>query len=412
MHKKRQRGRISENRVTMSFGRKSKGVPKNGFRKTARTHNGEKGRSTPSEGANDTNGGVSSAIERIKKSNACYTHSGIGGTYPGSRNSPGVSAFRKGTRLYHKRKTLADTKNRWNETNDKWRTKVIDYARPLLSALESKDRKLLRGLLGLKAYAGAIRASDLAATRRFGLICIDVVHSYWLAASKLRWFHITLLDAESHISERRPALALKRLKAKAYKEVQELGLNGLGWIDVDPVPNYSQGGEGGTLLFHVHFLGFTDRDFNVAAARAKLAQSRSWSSDLKADPTDITEITPRMGTPAWWAYYGPKPPYRGKRRILSEDGTTKLKQCEYRPQLAMRMFEGFAQMARMDLFFGVGEGKDLREQVRRSLMAWHRKRWSDQRPIEVPLLVPFFRRLWGCTRVKRYKRWRLVGVTV
>lgn len=74
------------------------------------------------------------------------------------------------------------------------------------------DRKRLKSILGLRSYGGPILASDLKATRKFGLFCIDVVHTYSLAVPNLKWFHVTLFDDGFHVSEREPALALKQLK--------------------------------------------------------------------------------------------------------------------------------------------------------------------------------------------------------
>jgi hypothetical protein len=314
---------------------------------------------------------------------------------------------------YHQKKTLRLTIAKCNERNRAWRGKVMEYARQLLGKLNRGDRRRLEALLGRRPYPGPIRASDLAATRAFGLICIDVVHSFWLAVKGLRWFHVTLIADEFHVSERKPAVALKRLKGKAYKEIQELGLNGLIWVDVDPLPNHPQGGHGGTFLFHVHALCFTDKRFDVAAARQKLKKSRSWSCCLGAEPTTLV-IKPRMGTAAWWAQYGSKPPHRAKNCIVQPDGSVKLWWTDkgYRAQTAMRLAEGLAQIALLDTLIGVGEGKDLREDIRRKLMNWHRKRWRDERPVRDFDVRAFCRRLWRVTRVIAYKSWRIIGASV
>jgi type I restriction enzyme R subunit len=106
---------------------------------------------------------------------------------------------------------------------------------------------------------------------------------------------VTLLADEFHLSERAPAFALRRLKGKAYKQLQALGLHGLIWIDEDPLPNFPQGGQGGTFLFHVHALCFAETDFDADWARERLKASRSWSCSLGAPPTSLVEVTPRMG---------------------------------------------------------------------------------------------------------------------
>jgi hypothetical protein len=78
----------------------------------------------------------------------------------------------------------------------------------------------------------------------------------------------------------------------------------------------------------------------------------------------------------------------------------------------MRLTEGLAQIALFDIFFAVGEGKDLREEVRKLLMMWHRRRWPDQRPIKLGDLSPMFQRLWELKRVKTYSPWSIIGASV
>lgn len=318
------------------------------------------------------------------------------------------------TELYHKTKTLHDAHVRCRSVNAKWRSKLTAYLTPLFSVLKRADCNRLEALLGLQAYGGPIRASDLAARRQFGLLCANVVHAYSVAVPSLRWFHITLLDDELHTAERAPGLALKRVKAKAYKELQELGLNAVAWIDVDPLPNYPQEGKGGTFMFHVHAIGFTDQHFDVAEKRGELKQSRRWSCVSGVPPTTISEITRSKGTPGWWAQYDAKPPYRAKSRRELTDGRVELRWTEknYRGQLAMRLTEGLAQIAMFDTFFAVGEGKDLREEVRKRLMKWHRKRWPDRRPTELGDLALLFQRLWAARRVRSYQPWSIIGASV
>lgn len=269
-------------------------------------------------------------------------------------------------------------------------------------------------MLGLHAYGGPIRASDMAARRRFGRVCAEVVDAYSVSLPTLRWFHITLLSDDAQTLERKPGLALKHLKAKGYKELQKLDLNALLWIDVDPMPNHPQGGEGGTFLFHVHAVAFTDKDFDVAAARQELKGSRAWSCKLGAPATQIVEITPCMGTPGWWAQYDAKPPYRAKSRIELPDGAVSLRWTKkgYRAHVAMRLTEGLAQMALFDTFFAVGEGKDLREEVRKRLAKWHRKRWPHDRRTDLSNVCEMFQRLWQLTRVASYAPWSIVGASV
>ncbi|MCY7281493.1 MAG: hypothetical protein LH610_11490 [Sphingomonas bacterium] len=82
----------------------------------------------------------------------------------------------------------------------------------------------MEALMGERPYSGAIKASDIAAARKLSVEFVNVVHTFQKAVPGLEWFYITLLADEFVVSERDPALALKRLKGKADKELRDLGL--------------------------------------------------------------------------------------------------------------------------------------------------------------------------------------------
>jgi hypothetical protein len=315
--------------------------------------------------------------------------------------------------LFHKKKTLQDALRRCDEVNAKWREKVLSYAKPVLAKLPTNEARLLRSLLGLRAYAGPILASDLAARRAVGRISARVLDAYASASPDARWFHVTLLSDDAHTLERKPRLVLKRLKGKVYKTLQELGLEGVYFIDVDPLPNHPRGGEGGTFLFHAHIVASAGQEFDLQRARQKLCVSRSWRCSLGAKPTTIVEITTK-GSPGWWGQYASKPPYRAKSKRVDGEGAVELRWTErgYRPHLALRLVEGFAQIALLDLIGGVGDGKELREEIRKRLAKWHRQRWPDQKRRPPSLVRRLFRTLWLTTRVKGYESWQILGSTV
>ena len=158
----------------------------------------------------------------------------------------------------------------------------------------------MNALFGLRAYTGELRASDFQASRKLARIYIDVVDRFAIREPGLRWFHVTLLCDEAIVNERTSHLALRRLKAKAYQTLASLKLNAVVCIDVNSVPNYPQQGKGGSFLFHIHALCFTDQSFSIRQARKKLRASKSWSCSLDAKPTHIVEIT-ALGSPSFWA---------------------------------------------------------------------------------------------------------------
>lgn len=311
------------------------------------------------------------------------------------------------------RKTRAYAINKTKEWNSTWRRMLKEYAAG--RSRTKADRRRLEALMGLRAYSGPIRASDIPAALQFSLECVDVVHAYQKAVPDLRWFHITLLANEFVVSERDPSFALKRLKGKADKQLRELALDGLAFIDVNALPNYPGKGGGGSFLFHVHVVAFTDHhDFEFRRARKALQSSRSWSSKLGGKPTHIREITDVMGEACWWAAYDSKAPHEAKNFVEAEDGSVKLMSTQkgYRPNVAMRLEEGFSHLALRDRVFSVGDAKELRDDIMRRLARWHRRRWQDQKPVKDFDVKAFWKRWWKRSRTKDYQPWEIIGSTL
>jgi hypothetical protein len=315
---------------------------------------------------------------------------------------------------YNQRKTYCDAIVKVDDTHRKWAKKLKTYARKCRGRLTKRDQRRLDALLGLRPYCGAIRASDVPAARKLSSEYVEVVDRFQSRLTGYRWFHITLLADELMVGERSPTLLLRRLKGKADKELRELRLNGVGVIDVSPLPNYPRKGAGGSFLFHVHILAFTDQPFVLSDARKSLAASRSWTCQLGAKPTHIVEITDKKGVACWWAAYDGKPPHEAKNRVEAPDGSVKLMSTEkgYRGNVAMRLIEGLSQFALRDRFFSVGEGKDLREEVMRRVSRWHRSRYPDIKPVKDFDVRAFWKRFWKASRTKDYVSWSIIGSTL
>lgn len=314
---------------------------------------------------------------------------------------------------YNRRKTRADAVKKYKHAHRIWASKLKKHFAK--RKLPKCGKRRLQALLGLRPYSGPIRASDLAAARRLSREYVKVICAFRKVVPHNRWFHITLLADEFVVGERDPCLLIRRLKGKADKQMRALNLNAIVRIDVNPLPNHPRMGRGGSFLFHVHCLCFTDQPFDVKKARSSMASSRSWSCKLGAKPTHIVEIKPDMGDPCWWAAYDSKAAHEAKNLVVSkDDGAVKLMSTEqgYRPNLAMRLAEGLSQMALRDTMFSVGEAKDLREEVMRRVMRWHRKRWPDQRPVKAFDEEHFWRRWWRRSRVKGYRPWEVIGSTL
>ena len=309
---------------------------------------------------------------------------------------------------YNQIKTRADAERKKSHSHGSWGAKLeLALARRKLSRF---DWKRMNALFGLRAYDGPIRASDLAAARKLTDIYIDVVDRLATRKPELRWFHVTLLCDEAIVNERASHLALKRLKAKAYQTLASLQLNAVVCIDVNSVPNYPQQGEGGSFLFHIHALCFTDQPFNLKNARKKLTASKSWTCSLDAAPTNIVEIT-TLGSPSFWAAYDSKAPFEAKNYRVKANGKCALWPTEsgLRPTVAMRLQEGLSHFALRDMMFGVGEGRKLRKSIFRRLGRWQSKRWPGRKRITAFDHRALWIRLWKASRSKRYTSWTVVG---
>lgn len=313
---------------------------------------------------------------------------------------------------YEQTKTKKDAYAKIKRSHDSFRKKVVAYGRS--QHLSKRNARRLKAIIGLRAYGGPIKASDLDAAKQLSRELVKVVDSYQRASPKKRWFHLTLLADECVISERKPCLMLKQLKAKTDKTLRHLDLAGIATVDVNAMPNHPGKGKGGSLLFHVHVVAFADEHFDLAKAKEKLNGLRTWSSALGGRPAMIMEITKELGKACFWVAYDTKAPFEAKNPRALPDGTIRLMDTEkgLRPQVAMRLIEGFSQMALRDRIFSVGDAKEIREEAMRRLKHWHRARWPDQKPIKDFDARRFWRRFWRGTRIKGYKAWAFFGSTL
>lgn len=188
----------------------------------------------------------------------------------------------------------------------------------------------------------------------------------------------TLIDNSGNTSERVPIADIGGFKAKAYRTLKSIGINAIGVIEVHPLINYPQKGNGGTLMFHCHFIGWKEGPIDIDAIQMAMNGSRAWNCSLGADPVKLQtlECTPPNLTAV--AHYMFKPPHSAKNHMPSKLKPGKFVMMDtisgYRPGLALRVVEGLSQIELMDLVFGVLEGKALRQALRSKMVDWHRDR--------------------------------------
>ena len=135
------------------------------------------------------------------------------------------------------------------------------------------------------------------------------------------------------------------------------------------------------------------RRFEPKAEEARINGSASWSNSFGAKPCKIVPMTDEQGQIDWLAYYILKVPYDAKNRMPDNKrpGRHILMQTTagYRPELALRVFEGLTHFDLPEVLFGVGEGSAIRTQWRAKLLTWHRSRSAERQP-EPPFDVEAF----------------------
>lgn len=247
-------------------------------------------------------------------------------------------------------------------------------------AFESAQLDIIKALLGISSKSEALPASSVPARVKLGRALERAMRQHRRAREKSsrNYYFGTLLDDSGNTSDRAPVLSIKGLKDKGYRAIKSIGLNAVAVIEVHPLMNYPAGGEGRTLMWHIHFLGWTDMKLDVAAAVSALEKTGAWSCKLGAPPISIKEVRDTREDIAEVTHYMAKAPHAAKNRRERKDkpGSYKLLNTlkGYRPELALRVFEGLSQIGLLDTVFGVGDGGVIRQSLRKELTDWHRKR--------------------------------------
>jgi len=288
---------------------------------------------------------------------------------------------------------------------------------------DEADRDRFSALLGTTPLGGQLRLSDLLARYAFAKFVIDELQHLNQVSDDLDFYHLTLLAEEGDMSDREPLFALRLLKRKADKAMRKAGLDGIYVIEVQPLMNWPQKGEGRTLLAHVHVLGWKKNsapDNSAADIRRALGYDRrrrnlAWSSHFGADPIVVRHLTLEKGCPSFWAAYLLKVPHNAKSRVPRKNyeatsGKSEFKlrttSLGYRPELAMRLLELFAQLPIFATIGGVGSGAAILGRCKNRLKLWDAQRqagWKKNGLKEVP---PFDEvEFWQHTHKRRKARY-------
>lgn len=309
-------------------------------------------------------------------------------------------------------RTLRDARKASKKNSEKYRASMSD-AMKRLKCSKALERKL-SALLGWRPYRGKLLASDMEARDELRAQLIALIHSHQRQNPSLRYFFLTMISDEFRVSKRQPELWLKRLRSKCDKAIRMLcdqhDLLG-GVCMIEPVfimnppdkrrPEYA---------FHAHALVWADTGFDLPEAKKSLEKLSGWHCSLGLDPIRIKELTPKRGKAAYWAYYMAKHPHDALNLKESVDGsflsfkTTK----GYRPDAKLRLLEGLSQCALADMFFGVKDGKYVRDPVIRRTKAARKLAHPRIKPVDVAKCPSWWRKLWRGSRANHKKAWLIV----
>lgn len=254
---------------------------------------------------------------------------------------------------------------------------LVDVA---LGKMDVEMAVKLRALTGVSGCVEPMVASDMA-LRWFAaksLKRIMLRHRKARKKSARQYVMGTLADDVGNTSDRCPIVALKLIRDKAYRALKSVGLNAIVVIEVHPLMNFPDDGKGRLLMFHAHFIAWADERIDPDITAAVIQASGAWSNALGADPVHIKEIGDTSVDLAKVAYYLLKPPHSAKNRMPDHKRPGKFLLMDttkgYRPELAVRVLEGISQVDFAETIFGVNEGSEVRQGLRKAAMGWHRNR--------------------------------------
>lgn len=185
-----------------------------------------------------------------------------------------------------------------------------------ISKLSEDDPAIARilALLGVEDRSALLLSSDLKALSEVSDYLAKLMLEMRTQFPDRRMFHLTLLDDSGNTSDRAPVIDIRGLQAKAGRALRSIGLEGLVVVEVHPLANYPQGGDGRTLMFHIHAIAWTDEPFDPDEAEALLIGGSGWKCSMGAPPVVIQTVEGTDEDIEKVARYVVKPPHAAKNR--------------------------------------------------------------------------------------------------
>lgn len=268
--------------------------------------------------------------------------------------------------------------------------------------MPEEDAQVLRRLLGYSQPNDSLLACDLSLRRRAGKEFGNMLVALREENPGLQFYFWTIIHPKGNASDRNPVVDIKGMQALADKVFRKFEMHGVSVLEIQALTNWPQGGEGRTLMAHVHGVSWSDRSFSCTAAMNSFAGGRAWPRPFGADPVDVQVIGLTEEDLRNVAYYIFKAPHDAKWRF-EKDGRVRLKSTEkgYRPELAMRVIEGLSQLGFRSIIRSTGNGSLLRSDLLRRVVHRHKSRADWTRGTIDEWSVTNF---WDRYRMKKRKK--------
>ena len=254
--------------------------------------------------------------------------------------------------------------------------------------LRGDEKSELQAILGEAGATERLLTANRSVRRAATYILAGLLRDHRLASfafPKRRHWHVSFLGPL--VNEYEPKLDVEAYGRSVYRLLDKAKLNAIFAVELQPLTNYPQRGNGRSFLMNAHALCWTDDPaFNAAAVLSAMNSSKSIRSVFGAPLVEFRERTLVAGSIEHSAYYLLKAPFEGKYRLRDPEKPTTWKFDKVhhvRPQFLLRLAEVLSLLEFTDLIWGVRDGKSIRRTLKKGLTAWNDIRREDQtHPLE------------------------------
>lgn len=249
--------------------------------------------------------------------------------------------------------------------------------------LTQDEEAIIFALSGKAGHADSLLWSDMRARAKASNTLLKIMSDHWASHKDelLNYYFVTLIDDSGVTSDRFPEARIKHLKEKAVRSLRDTPFDAIAMVEKHPVMNYPRKGKGRTLLYHIHAVAWTKSNIDPVDLAKDITEKGSWSCSFNAAPVNIEPIS-SLDSLERCTLYMTKPPHsaknwmpkNGKPGVSIFMDTIK----GYRPDLAMRVFEGLTTVKLMDVILSIKGGREIRNRLKTKLVDWHRKRPTDE----------------------------------